>query len=969
MLANPEYTDSKMTGTTTHFARDEESFLYGVNSPFIMALYESFRQDPQSVSPDWRQFFQGLSVENEVVQDDRPPKWIKRVNFELAGLQNTFEQTGTPQVTQGMLDSLRALMMIRTFRVRGHLVANLDPLGLERRYSHPEVDPASYNFGPEDYDRPIFINNVLGFEWATLREILERLRTTYCDTVGVEFMHIQDPDQKSWIQEQVENTNPKERLTNDQRKKVLRDLIHADAFEHFLHVKYPGEKRFGLEGGESVIPALEAILRKASSQKIDNIVFGTAHRGRLSILANILGKPLHTIFAKFHHNQNSQRLVYGSGDVKYHLGFSGDREIEGQPIHLSLTSNPSHLEAINPVVLGKVRAQQHRLGAEGPNKVIALLIHGDAAFAGQGLVAETLELSGLKGYQTGGTIHLIINNQIGFTTSPPHSRSSPYSSDIAKAIQAPIFHVNGDDPEAVVWVAELAAEFRRRFVQDVVIDIVCYRRYGHNEIDEPSFTQPKMYKAIANHPTTRSIYTQKLIEMGLATQEEVQSIATLYEAKLNQEYNLAIQAKEEAPKEKVDWLEGVWSGIRPPKHFEDEDDVHTKTGVPFERLQEVGRGNFRVPDGFSLHPRIARQFESKRQIIESGEGIDWSTGEALAIGSLLLENNPVRLSGQDCSRGTFSQRHAVWIDQETENKHIPLNNIKDGQALFQVVDSPLAEASVLGFEYGYSLSSPHTLVMWEAQFGDFANGAQVIIDQFISSGEIKWLRLSGLVMLLPHAHEGQGPEHTSGRLERFLQLCGESNMRVANCTTPANFFHILRRQIRSDIRKPLIVMTPKSLLRHPKAVSSLKDMGPETCFQPVIGDQIILGPKAKRVVLCSGKVYYDLLEEREKKGIQDVSLVRLEQYYPFPRKQLLETLMPYKEAQLIWCQEEPMNMGAWTFLDRRLESVLRELEAKHVRPIYVGRAASAATATGVLSRHMAEQQQLVAQAMTLKSFS
>jgi len=958
-----------MTEVTMHSARDEDSFLYGANSPFIEALYASYRQDPQSVSLDWRKFFQSLGANNELAQDDRPPKWIKRIDRAVAQSQGTQDQSGTPQVSQGMLDSLRALMMIRTFRVRGHLIANLDPLGLERRDAHPEVDPASYNFGPDDYDRPIFINNVLGFEWATLREILERLRTTYCDTVGVEFMHIQDPDQKSWIQERVENTNLAERVTDEQRKKILRDLIHADAFEHFLHVKYPGEKRFGLEGGESVIPALEAILNKASSQKIENIVFGTAHRGRLSILANILGKPLHTLFAKFHHGQNTPGLLYGSGDVKYHLGFSGDREIEGRPMHLSLTSNPSHLEAINPVALGKVRAQQSRLEEEGRNKVMALLIHGDAAFAGQGLVAETLELSGLKGYQTGGTIHLIINNQIGFTTSPPHSRSSPYSSDIAKAIQAPIFHVNGDDPEAVVWVVELATEFRRRFVQDVVVDIVCYRRYGHNEMDEPSFTQPKMYKAIAAHPTTRQIYTQKLLDAGLVTQKEVQSIVALYEAKLNQGYNLALQEKEEASEEKLDWLEGIWSGIQPPKHLEgeDKDDVHTKTGVPFETLQEIGFGNFQIPEGFSIHPRIARQFESKRKIIESGEGIDWATGEALAIGSLLIENNPVRLSGQDCSRGTFSQRHAVWIDQETENKHVPLNHLKEGQALFQVVDSPLAEASVLGFEYGYSLSSPHALVMWEAQFGDFANGAQVIIDQFIASGETKWLRLSGLVMLLPHAHEGQGPEHTSGRLERFLQLCGESNMRVANCTTPANFFHILRRQVRSDTRKPLIVMTPKSLLRHPKAVSSLKDMETEAHFEPVIGDPVITGPKAQRVVLCSGKVYYDLLEEREKKGIQDVALIRLEQYYPFPRKQLLETLRPYKEVQLVWCQEEPMNMGAWTFLDRRLESVLNELGANHLRPIYVGRAASAATATGILSRHIAEQQRLVAQAMTLKS--
>lgn len=950
-----------MTGIATQQHKD--SFLYGVNTPFIEALYHTYRQDPQSVSTDWRQFFQTLSLGDEGTWDDRPPQWKKRVESIVAqSIAPGQSQAGT-QVTQGMLDSLRALMMIRTFRVRGHLIANLDPLGLERRIRHPEVDPATYHFGPDDYDRPIFINNVLGFEWATVREILERLRSTYCETVGVEFMHIQDPDQKAWIQERVENTKVNERVTDDQRKLILQNLIHADSFEHFLRAKFAGEKRFGLEGGESLIPALEAILRTAAQQQVSSVVFGTAHRGRLNILANILNKPLGTIFAKFHHENSSSQLGYGSGDVKYHLGFSGDRMINGHPMHLSLTSNPSHLEAINPVVLGKVRAQQTRIGDEGHNQVIALLLHGDAAFAGQGLVAETLELSGLKGYQTGGTIHVIINNQIGFTTSPPHSRSSPYSSDIAKAIQAPIFHVNADDPEAVVWVSELAAEFRTQFAQDVVVDMICYRRYGHNEVDEPSFTQPKMYQAIAEHPPTCKIYTQKLLDMGLVTQEEIESITRQYESKLNSEHEKTIQSFANAPSEKIDWLEGVWSGIKPPKPQEDQDDNLNNTGVSIENLKEVGIGNFQIPEGFALHPRITRQFETKRKVIESGEGIDWATGEALAIGSLLLENNPVRLSGQDCSRGTFSQRHAMWIDQITEKKYIPLNHLKKNQALFQLVDSPLAEASVLGFEYGYSLSSPHTLVMWEAQFGDFANGAQVIIDQFISSGEIKWLRLSGLVMLLPHGHEGQGPEHTSGRLERFLQLCAESNMRVANCTTPANFFHILRRQIRSDTRKPLIVMTPKSLLRHPKAVSSFKDMETGTFFQTVIPDPIVTDSRARRVVLCSGKVYYDLLEEREKQGQQDVAIIRLEQYYPFPRVQLLETLKPYKTAELIWCQEEPMNMGAWYFLDRRLESILVELGAQKPRPVYVGRTSAASPATGVLSRHVIEQAQLVAQAL------
>jgi 2-oxoglutarate dehydrogenase E1 component len=778
-------------------------------------------------------------------------------------------------------------------------------------------------------------------------------------------MHIQDPDQKTWIQERVENTDSLRRITDTQRRKLLQDLIHADAFERFLHVKFAGEKRFGLEGGESLIPALEAILYKAADHKVSNVVFGMAHRGRLSVLANILQKPMRSIFAKFYHNQAHPELQYGSGDVKYHIGFSGDRPVNGTSMHLSLAANPSHLEAVNPVVLGKTRGEQFRMGDVGRNRVLALLIHGDAAFAGQGLVAETLELSGLKGYQTGGTLHIIINNQIGFTTSPPHSRSSPYSSDIAKAIQTPIFHVNADDPEAVVWVAELAAEYRRQFAQDVVIDMVCYRRYGHNEIDEPSFTQPKMYQAIAKHPTTCQIYTQKMLDMGLVTSQEVEEIAARYDEKLRQEYDIIAQPKEGTPSPKADWLEGVWANIKIPDQRRDEDEGETNTGVSVEKLKDIGRANFQVPTNFHIHPRIARQLGTKRQAIETEQGIDWATGEALAIGSLLLEGNPVRLSGQDSGRGTFSQRHAVWVDQETEHRHVPLNHLQSNQALFEIVDSPLAEASVLGFEYGYSISSPHFLVMWEAQFGDFANGAQVIIDQFVSSGELKWLRLSGLVMLLPHGYEGQGSEHSSGRLERFLQLCAESNMRVANCSTPANFFHLLRRQIRSDIRKPLIVMTPKATLRHPLAVSSLQDMDEGTHFIPVITDPVVTPDKAQRVVLCSGKIYYDLLEEREKQQINNITLIRLEQYYPFPHKALAAALKPYRSAQFIWCQEEPLNMGAWTFLDRRLEGVLTESGFTQTRPIYIGRAPSASPATGVLSRHQAEQKQLIAEALSI----
>jgi 2-oxoglutarate dehydrogenase E1 component len=937
---------------TQAYAGDRSSFLTGSNAAFLDELYHSWSQNPAAVSSDWQQFFN--TMENGTT-----------LHTTLTSKKVSAEITESGQVTQGMLDSLRALMMIRTFRVRGHLIANLDPLNLEKRNAHPEVDPATYNFGSEDYDRPIFINNMLGLEWATLAEILEKLRATYCGTVGVEYMHIQDSAQKAWIQERVENTGHDLRVTDAQRLKIVHDLTQADAFEHFLHVKFAGEKRFGLEGGESLIPALEAILAKAAHYKVENVVFGTAHRGRLCLLATVLKKPLASLFAKFLHRSSPSEFQVGSGDVKYHMGFSSDREIEGSHLHLSLTANPSHLEAVNPVALGKVRAEQSRLGDTNRNRVMALLIHGDAAFAGQGLVAETLELSSLKGFRTGGTVHIIINNQIGFTTSPPHSRSSPYSSDIAKCIQAPIFHVNADDPEAVVWVASMAADFQREFGQDVVVDMVCYRRYGHNEIDEPSFTQPKMYQAIANHPSTLALYALNLIEKGLITSEQVQEIREKYEEILRQEHDTALKNTNPAPS-KADWLEGIWTGIKPSEFKENNDDLDTNTGVAPEILLEVAQANFHVPDGFHIHPRIARLFEAKRQTVSRGTDLDWATGEALAIGSLLLEDSPVRLSGQDCGRGTFSQRHAIWVDQETEQNHIPLNNIRrDQKTLFQIVDSPLAEASVLGFEYGYSLASPHSLVMWEAQFGDFANGAQVIIDQFISSGELKWLRLSGLVMLLPHGHEGQGPEHTSARLERFLQLCAESNMRVANCSTPANFFHILRRQVRTDIRKPLILMTPKSLLRHPKATSTFEEMATGTHFLPVIPDAAIEGWQVRRVILCSGKVYYDLLQEREKRQIHTVALVRLEQFYPFPYRQILDVLSYYKAAHLVWCQEEPKNMGAWTFLEWRLEKVLKELESEYSRPVYVGRASAASPATGILSRHQAEQEQLIANALNI----
>ncbi len=774
-------------------------------------------------------------------------------------------------------------------------------------------------------------------------------------------MHILDPAEKSWIQEELENRSL--RFSRDEKKKILDDLVRAASFERFLQVKYPSAKRFGAEGGESMMPPLESMIATSARNGVREVVIGMAHRGRLNVLANVMRKPARALFKEFQGKSPYAEEVQGSGDVKYHLGTSSDRDFNGTVVHLSLSANPSHLEAVNPIVVGKVRAKQTRRGDTARSEVLGLLIHGDAAFSGQGLVAETLLLSDLEGYTTGGTIHFIINNQIGFTTSPVHSRSSAYCSDMAKMIGAPVFHVNGDDPEAVVFVSKTAAEFRARFKQDVVIDMVCYRRYGHNEMDEPGFTQPLMYEAIRNRKPIHELYADKLIQEGLITSDEFQRMVKDYQEKMQLEFEQAdpyIEAK-------ADWLEGAWSGIeggKIPASSEPE------TGVPAEILKEIGTALSTVPDSFTLHSKLSRLLEEKAKMFETGQGFDWGTAEALAVGSLLLEGSPVRLSGQDSGRGTFSHRHARLIDQKTGERYTPLNNIRVVQEQYEVVDSPLSEAAVLGFDHGYSLADPHALVLWEAQFGDFANGAQVIIDQFISSGEVKWYRLSGLVMLLPHGLEGQGPEHSSARLERYLQLCAEDNIQVANCTTPANYFHVLRRQLHRKTRKPLIIMTPKSLLRHKLATSQLQDMGPGTSFMPVIPEiasNLAPSDEIRRVVLCSGKVYYDLLQEREKLGISDVALLRLEQLYPFPAETLSKALGAYPKAMVIWCQEEPMNMGAWTFVDRRLEEVLQGLDVLADRPQYVGRKEAASPATGYLEKHIKQQQDLVQRALGYES--
>ncbi|MBI4969698.1 MAG: 2-oxoglutarate dehydrogenase E1 component [Rhodospirillales bacterium] len=954
----------------------DQSVLSGANATFLTELLARYVADPGSVDPGWRAALAELAEEApQVMAELKGPSWgvaktkvIGAADPDLPPPTKAKEAKGAAAgvsaeaVRAATLDSIRALMLIRAYRVRGHLQADLDPLHLDPPQAHPELDYRTYGFSEADLDRPIFIDFVLGLETATLRQIVKVLNETYAGSIGVEFMHMQDPDQKSWIQKRIESIKNQTQFTDKGKRAILERLTEAEGFERFLQVKYTGTKRFGLEGGESVVPAIEQILKRAGQLGVREIVIGMAHRGRLNLLANIMHKPYKAIFSEFQGNPANPEDVQGSGDVKYHLGTSSDREFDGNTIHLSLSPNPSHLEVVDPVVLGKVRAKQDQRGDAAREQVMAILLHGDAAFAGQGLVAECFDLSHLHGYRTGGTIHVIVNNQIGFTTSPRFSRSSPYCTDIAKGVQAPIFHVNGDDAEAVVHVARIATEFRQTFKCDVVVDIVCYRRQGHNESDEPGFTQPLMYKKIAAHPTTRAIYAERLVGEGLMTAEEAKAINDAFIARLEGEY----QAAQSYKVNKADWLEGKWAGLA---QAEGEDEWREEpTAVDLDTLKRVGKGLCAVPEGFDANKKIVRQLEAKRQAIEGGQGIDWATAEALAFGTLLAEGTPVRLSGQDCGRGTFSQRHAVLTDQTDERRHVMLNHLAPDQARFEVIDSPLSEAGVLGFEYGYSSSEPKALVIWEAQFGDFANGAQAIIDQFICSGESKWLRMSGLVMMLPHGMEGQGPEHSSARWERYLQLCAEDNMQVLNCTSPANFFHALRRQVRRNFRKPLVVMTPKSLLRHKLCVSALSEFGPGSRFLRVLPDPAKLapGPKMRRVVLCAGKVYYDLVEERAKRGLDDVALIRIEQLYPWPKERLIEHLKDYPKAEIVWCQEESANNGPWSFVMPRLDFILEEIGSKQRRPVYVGRKASASPATGLYRTHQEEQARLVEQALAWK---
>ncbi len=944
--------------------RSLTDFPGGVNADYLSHLYSLYLSSPEKVDSSWKSFFEDLGEdESSLLKEIGGASWTpeenrKDVTSAIAGGRTA----ASPQEDSrsAALDSLRALMLIRSYRFRGHMIANLDPLGLMEHERQPELDPSHFGFVGDDFGRPIFINGALGLETATLGEILSALQEVYCSSIGVEYMHIADLEERKWIQARIENTRNRTDFTINGKRAILQRITAAEVFENFLHKKYPGTKRFGIDGGEVLIPAIEQIMKRGGQLGLKEIVIGMSHRGRLNVLTNVMGKPFTAVFAEFQ-GQDNPEAVQGSGDVKYHLGTSSDRDFDGNTVHLSLTANPSHLESVNPVVIGKVRAKQLQRRDESRREVLPLLLHGDAAFAGQGIAAETLMISDLPGYRVGGTIHIVVNNQIGFTTTPKHGRSGPYPTDVAKMLAAPIFHVNGDDPEAVIHIARIATEFRQKFGKDVVIDIFCYRRYGHNEGDEPSFTQPLMYQRISRQPTTRSQYANRLLSEKVATEEEIQAMADEVYRQLDDAYNSTGSYRPNAS----DNFGGRWQGFKRAYG----DDWRGNTAITDEQASRIGKVLTTVPEDFHLHPKLEKFMESRREMFETGQGFDWSAAEALAFGSLIDDGFGVRLSGQDCGRGTFSQRHAILHDQEDGSRYRSLEHVRDDQPVFEVHNSPLSEAAVLGFEYGFSLSEPNTLVLWEAQFGDFANVAQAIIDQYISSAEAKWARMSGLVMLLPHGQEGQGPEHSSARLERFLQLCGDDNWQICNCTTPANYFHVLRRQMCRDFRKPLVLMTPKSLLRHKLCVSALSDMTGNSGFHRYLDDDdaaLLERPdRIRRIVCCSGKVYYDLLQERRARDIRDILLLRIEQLYPFPMKAVSEKLALHPDAEIVWCQEEPRNQGAWFYMGQRFEDSLEAIGHKYRRARYIGRPEMSAPATGSYKRFVEEQAAIVNEALSL----
>ena len=956
---------------TKNLEFEKTSFLTKSNSAFLEQMYLKYINKDLDLPSSWKNYFDDLGDELDlVVNEIKGPSWApikKQINIVEKKPKKEVHSNGSVKNVisennlQNNIDSIKAVELIRAYRLRGHLLAKLDPLGLKKTEYLEELHPEYYGFKKSDYKREIFLNDVTNKKYSNISEILTFLNKTYCGSIGYEYMHISNPEERIWLRRRIEEDENEIKFTKNGKEAILNKLIQAEGFEKFLATKYVGTKRFGLDGAESLIPALEQIIKIGGQSQIKEVKIGMSHRGRLNVLANVLQKSYKRIFNEFAGEFNSSSNE-GAGDVKYHLGASSNREFDGNPVHVSLTDNPSHLEAVNPVVLGQTRAKQFFHKDKERNKVIPILIHGDAAFAGQGIVAECFAMSGLPGHNTGGTIHIIVNNQIGFTTSPRFARSSPYPSDVAKMVDAPILHVNGDDPEAVIYATRIATEFRLKFNRDVVVDLICYRRFGHNEGDEPSFTQPLMYEKIRSHPTTLKLYGQKLTQEQIFTEEGVNQKIKTFKDLLDDQFKTA---KDYKPK--IEWFEGTWSRYKPEKGK----DKRGVTGVDKEIIKSISDRINVIPSEINPHKTVAKVFDLRKKSIDTEKNIDWATAESLAFATLLNEGYPVRLVGQDSGRGTFSQRHSVLRNQSDNSRYIPLNHISEGQKNYEIVDSFLSELAVLGFEYGYSLVEPNTLTLWEAQFGDFANGAQIIIDQFISSGERKWSRASGIVMLLPHGYEGQGPEHSSARLERFLQLCSNDNMQVMNCTTPANYFHALRRQMKRDFRKPLIMMTPKSLLRNKYCVSDLEDFSKNNSFHRVLWDHAI-DPKAegfiklknsskiRKVILCSGKVYFDLLEAREKLKIDDVILYRIEQLYPFPAKTLVKELKPYaKSATFHWCQEEPKNMGAWFSVRDYIEWTLDNIKANNNQISYIGRSPDASPATGYAKRHISQQQEII----------
>lgn len=953
------------------------TLLSGANAEYIANLYKEYLKNPSAVDSSWRGFFTDLrDDEAALLKSIAGPGWGAKEHKHPAapfGVVPADEvvkgkpanKSEKPAATGGAIDaaamkaSLSALLLVRAYRDFGHLMANLDPLGFKVPQMQAQLDPATHGLSA---DTAVYLGGVLGFENAKVGDVVAKLQQIYCRSVGAEFTSIIDPQERAWVQDKIENAQLS--FSPADKKRLYETIVRAEGLEQFLHTKFQGAKRFGADGAESYVACLEECIRRAAQLGLREVVLGMAHRGRLNTLTNVCGKPYTALLSEFQGVPSIPEGTPGSGDVKYHLGYSNDKDYDGNVVHLTLTPNPSHLEAVNPVAMGKVRAKQEMKNDADRTQTMCVLVHGDAAFAGQGVVAESLAMANLRGYSVGGTVHIIINNQIGFTTRPDSARSGPYSSDMAKMLMCPILHVNGDDVEAVAFVAKLAAEYRQQYKKDIVIDLICYRRYGHNEGDEPAFTQPLMYKKIKDIKPVAHQYRQKIVAEGAMNDADAQAIVDAFNKTMEQSF----EATKGYKPNKIDAFEGNWAKFGFAPGIDKDESRRGKTAITPERVASAIDRVTAVPEGFAVNSKVARQLEQKKEMVKSGGGFDWATGEAIAFATLLEDGYNIRLSGEDVGRGTFSHRHALLVDQEKDSFYYPLK-AAGSQGRFDAYESHLSEMAVLGYELGYSWADPNTLTCWEAQFGDFVNGAQIIIDQYICSAETKWLRSSGLVMMLPHGMEGQGPEHSSARLERFLQNCAEDNWQITNITTPANYFHALRRQMVRPFRKPLVNMSPKSLLRHKLAVSKTADFTGESTFHRVLWDDArdTLGKAKdiKRVILCSGKVYYDLFEEREKRGIKNIAILRVEQLYPFPAASLLKELSQYPNADVVWCQEEPKNQGAWFFVDPLTEDVLKQSGNKSKRLSYVGRPGAAAPATGYLKRHAEEQAKLVNDALTI----